>query len=53
MKLLFWTSKLAVFAVCGATFASSAQTDGEVLDLGFQDEAKEIAVDPVKPVVSG
>lgn len=53
MKLLFWTSRLAVLAVCGATFASSAQTDGEVLDLGFQDEAKEIAVDPVKPVVSG
>lgn len=53
MKLLFWTSRLAVLAVCGATFASSAQTDGEVLDLGFQDEAKEIAVEPVKPIVSG
>jgi hypothetical protein len=53
MKLLFWTSRLAVLAVCGATFASSAQTDGEVLDLGFQDGAKETAVDPVKPLVSG
>jgi hypothetical protein len=53
MKLLFWTSRLAVLAVCGATFAGSAQTDGEVLDLGLQDEAKESAVDPVKPLVSG
>lgn len=53
MKLSFWTSRLAFLAVCGATFASSAQTEGEVLDLGFQDGAKEISVDPVKPVVSG
>jgi hypothetical protein len=53
MKLLFWTSRLAVLAVCGATFASSAQTDGEVLDLGFQDGATEAAAEPVKPLVSG